>query len=75
MMKDLGLKFYDAHGNMKPLDVIAGQLQKKMGGLTQQQRDQAMATMFGSDAVRAANTLFTNGSAGIKSMRTPRRRR
>lgn len=64
-MKDLGMSFFDASGNMKPLSEVAGQLQTGMKGLTQQQRLQAMQTMFGSDATRAANVLFNQGADGM----------
>ena len=64
-MKELGLKFFDAKGKMVPLQEIAGQLQTKLKGLTQEQRLQALQTMFGADATRAANILFEKGAAGI----------
>ncbi|MFA7265142.1 MAG: phage tail tape measure protein [Candidatus Nanopelagicales bacterium] len=65
-IKDLGMDFFDAQGKMKPLTAIAGQLQKGMSGLTQEQRLQAMQTIFGSDATRAANVLFNEGTAGLQ---------
>ncbi len=64
-MKQLGMSFFDAQGKMKPLSSIAGQLQTHMKGLTQEQRLQALQTMFGSDATRAANVLFKQGADGI----------
>ena len=65
VMADLGLNMYDANGNMLGLSDMAGQLQDKLGGLTEEQRNSALATIFGSDAVRAANVLYKEGSAGI----------
>lgn len=58
--------FYDAHGNVKSMAEIAGVLQKSLTGLTAQQRQQYLYTMFGSDAIRAANVLYKAGSKGIK---------
>jgi len=64
-MKELGLDFFNAKGKMIPLEKIAGQLKAKMKGLTQEQRLQALSTIFGSDATRAANILFEKGAKGI----------
>lgn len=65
-MQELGLEFFDANGNMKDLTDIAGELQTGFAGLTQEQRLATMQTIFGSDSLRAANILFTEGSAGIQ---------
>ncbi len=65
-MKDLGLEFYDAHGRFVGITEVAGQLQTKLGGLTQEQRMATMYTIFGSDAIRAANVLYKEGAAGIQ---------
>ena len=65
-MNELGLTFFDANGNMKSLTEIAGQLQTQMGGLTQEMRLAEMQTIFGTDALRAANILYNEGAAGIE---------
>jgi hypothetical protein len=64
-METLGINMYDANGNFVGMQALAGQLTTGLGGLTQQQRDQAMATIFGSDAVRAANVLYMQGADGV----------
>lgn len=64
-MHDLGISAYDANGNFVGMEKLAGQLRTGLGGLTQAQRDQALAMIFGSDAIRAANVLYQQGSAGI----------
>lgn len=64
-MDGLGLSAYDAQGKFVGLKNFAGQLQDKMSGLTDQQRNAALATIFGSDAVRAANVLYEQGADGI----------
>lgn len=65
-MDALGISAYDQQGNFVGLSAFAGQLQTSMQGLTAEQRNAAMSTMFGSDAVRAANVLYTEGAAGIE---------
>ena len=66
-MEALGISAYDAQGNFVGMESIAGQLQDAMGGLDGATRDAAMATIFGSDAVRAANVLYTEGEGGIRN--------
>jgi TP901 family phage tail tape measure protein len=66
-MDDLGISAYDAQGNFVGLSGLAGILKDKMGGLSMEQRNAALATIFGSDAVRAANTLYNQGADGIDS--------
>jgi len=70
LMNDLGLEVYDANGNFVGMDKLAHNLQVSLGGLTQEQRDQAMATIFGSDAVRGANVLYKIGADGVKNYTT-----
>jgi TP901 family phage tail tape measure protein len=65
VMSELGINMYDANGNMLGMAEMAGQLQTHMAGLTQEQRNNALATIFGSDAVRAANVLYKEGASGI----------
>ncbi|MBF4575048.1 phage tail tape measure protein [Frondihabitans sp. VKM Ac-2883] len=65
VMEQYGIKVYDAQGNMKSFQEIAGVLQGRLGGLKDEQRNAALATIFGNDAVRAANVLYSQGSDGI----------
>lgn len=61
LMKDLGLNVYDAHGRMLPFRQVLGNMEGAFDGLTQKQRNAALATIFGSDAVRAANAMLNGG--------------
>ncbi len=62
----LGVSAYDANGQFVGLANFSGQLQTAMKDMTPEARNAAMAVMFGSDAVRAANVLYTEGEAGIR---------
>ena len=64
-MQRLGISAYDAQGNFVGLEKFAGNLQTALSGLTAEQRNSAMATIFGSDAVRAAAVLYDEGADGI----------
>lgn len=66
LMKDLGLSFYDAQGQFIGVSGVAQQLQVRLKGLTQEQRNQALGQLFGNDAIRAASILYTDGAAGVK---------
>jgi TP901 family phage tail tape measure protein len=66
-MKEYGLEVYNADGTMKSFSEIAGVLQGGLGSLSDEQRNAALATIFGNDAVRAANVLYANGTDGINS--------
>ncbi|MCX7749159.1 MAG: phage tail tape measure protein [Clostridia bacterium] len=75
LFKELGLTteqgtsaFFNAQGKLKSMADIAGLLRSSLKGLTDAQRLQAMETLFGSDAIRAANILYKEGSDGIKKM-------
>lgn len=64
-MDELGISAYDTSGQFVGLENFAGQLKTSMSGLTQEQRNAALSIIFGSDAVRAANVLYSEGSDGI----------
>lgn len=66
LMDELGLSAYDAQGNFVGLSEYAGILQDGLSGMTAEQRNATMATLFGSDAVRAANILYEQGADGIQ---------
>ena len=52
--KDGRNAFFDAQGKVKSFEEISRILSNSLEGLTEQQRLQALETMFGSDAIRAA---------------------
>lgn len=62
--------FYDANGNLKSMAQIAGILQKALSKLNSEQRQNALQTMFGTDAIRAGNILFKEGAKGVENMAT-----
>lgn len=64
-MKELGISTYDAQHHFVGMANFAGQLQKAEKGLTDEQRNQANATIFGSYAIKAANYLYEAGESGV----------
>jgi TP901 family phage tail tape measure protein len=65
-MADLNIQTYGANGQFLGLTNIAGQLKDRLGPLTEAQRNAALSTIFGTDAIRAANILYKAGSDGIR---------
>lgn len=65
LMKELGIQAYDASGQFVGLQAYAGQLQEGLAGLSDEQRNAALQTIFGTDAIRAANVLYQEGAQGI----------
>jgi hypothetical protein len=75
VMRELGIitadganRFFDASGKAKSLAEISGVLQDATKGLTEQQKLQALQTIFGTDAIRAAAIMAKAGSEGFTEM-------
>lgn len=65
MMHEIGFAAYDASGNFIGLTALADMMKTSFSKLTPEARNTAMATIFGSDAVRAATVLYEAGGKGI----------
>jgi TP901 family phage tail tape measure protein len=65
-MDAIGFSAYDAQGKFVGMESVAGQLRTGLAGLTEEQRNTTLETIFGSDAVRAASVLYKEGAAGIE---------
>lgn len=66
-MDNLGISAYDASGQFIGMANFAGVLQQALKDKTDEERNSALATIFGSDAVRAANVLYEQGAEGIEA--------
>lgn len=69
-MEAYGMSFYDAQGNMLSLSGIVDQLEQGMAGLTQEQRNQALITIFGQEALSGILTLMGRGSSNLETLAT-----
>ncbi|RAK24111.1 TP901 family phage tail tape measure protein [Salipiger aestuarii] len=68
VMQDLGLEFFDAQGNMKDMADIAQELQDGLAGLSEEARNDALKTVFGTDAIRTAAALASQGATGLRDL-------
>lgn len=65
-MEELGLSFYDSNGQFIGLAETADMLQTQLGHLSEEQRNAALATIFGQDAIRSANILYKEGGDAVR---------
>lgn len=66
-IETLGIKTRDASGELLGASEMAQELQNKLGGLSSAERDSALQTIFGTDAMRAATIMMNSGSEGLTS--------
>jgi hypothetical protein len=65
LMNELGISAYDAQGKFVGMSEYAGILQNALKGMSDEQRNATLKTLFGTDAVRAANVMYEQGADGI----------
>jgi TP901 family phage tail tape measure protein len=61
VMGEYGLSFYDAQGNMLPLQDQLGMMKKNFAGLTQEQKSHALTTLYGQNSVAGMLALIDKG--------------
>lgn len=64
----LSSEFFDQTGKVKPLQEVFEILNKSTKNLSREQKINALNTMFGSDAIRAAAIASNQGAKGFKNM-------
>lgn len=62
-------QFYDASGAMKGMSEISGVLATATAGLSEEQKNAALSTIFGSDALRAAAALADTGRGKFEELK------
>lgn len=68
-IKQYGLSFYDAQGNLRSMSEIAEELRTKLGGLNDQTKTDVMKTIFGTDTMRTAIGLMDQGAKGLDTIK------
>jgi TP901 family phage tail tape measure protein len=69
-MDAIGFSAYDASGKMKPLAENIGDLKSKTQNLSQEQRNQALSTIFGTEALSGALALIDAGPDKLNELTT-----
>jgi len=67
-MAEMGLQVYNADGSMRNFQDILADLGTATAGMTDEQRNMALTTIFGADAIRAANILIKEGAGEFENM-------
>lgn len=67
-LEDLGVKAFDAQGNFVGMREVTDQLAKGTKDMTDEQKNAALATAFGSDAMRVAGIMAKEGADGYDAM-------
>lgn len=68
MMKQLGFNAFDSTGKMLPMHELVRNLQKSTAGLTEQQKANAMATIFGQEAMSGMLAMVEQGPDALKDL-------
>lgn len=68
MMDQLGLSFYDTEGNMLSLEGIVGELEQSLSGLTQEQQNNALITIFGQESLSGILALMQRGTGDLSAL-------
>lgn len=68
MMAKLNLTFFDSQGKMDSLSTISEKLKNATKNLSDEQKQNALNTIFGSDAIRTAIALANQGAEGFDKL-------
>ena len=68
VMEDLGISFYDNEGKMKSLTEIVSMLQDATKDLTDEQEQNALTTLFGTESLSGMVALINRGSDELDEM-------
>lgn len=60
-MEDLGISFFDAEGKMKPLEEQMGMLKEATSGLTQEEKNRHLVTLYGQESLSGMLALIDAG--------------
>lgn len=67
-MNQLGVSFYDSSGKMKPLSEQIGLLKNAMSGMTDEQRNNYLVTLYGQEALSGMLALINEGEGSLNSL-------
>lgn len=59
---NMAVELYDAQGNMRDMGSVMADVEKATQGMTTAQRDAALGSVFGVEAMKGVNAMLTEGS-------------
>lgn len=69
-MRALGLNVYDAEGKMRPMNDILTDLSTSMDGMTDQQKQDAMSTIFNKRDLKSVSALLAGTATTTSQLKT-----
>lgn len=67
-MEELGISFYDSKGKMKSLSDQVGIMRKAMSGMTDEQKNNYLVTLYGQEALSGMLALINEGEDELSSL-------
>lgn len=67
-MEALGISFFDSEGKMKSIGTIVGDLQTATAGLTDEAKQNALVTIFGTEALSGLQAMMNATPSSIEEM-------
>lgn len=67
-MDQLGISFYDSEGKMKSLADQVGMLKEATAGMTDEQRNNALVTLYGQEALSGMLALMNEGDDSLRTL-------
>ena len=67
-MDELGISFYDSEGKMKSLSEQVGMLRKATEGMTDEQRNNYLVTLYGQEALSGMMALINAGEGSLQEL-------
>lgn len=68
VMEELGISFYDSEGKMKSLSEQVGMLRKATEGMTDEQRNNYLVTLYGQEALSGMLALINAGEGSLQEL-------
>ena len=68
VMEELGISFYDSEGKMKSLSEQVGMLRKATEGMTDEQRNNYLVTLYGQEALSGMLALINAGEDSLQEL-------
>lgn len=69
-MEQLGISFYDSDGKMKSLSDQVAMLKSAMSGMTDEQKNNYLVTLYGQEALSGMMALVNEGDESLKGLTT-----
>lgn len=67
-MEELGISFYDSNGKMKSLSEQVGMLEGAFGGMTDEQKNNYLVTLYGQEALSGMLALINEGQGSLTDL-------